>query len=189
MNRMLDATLEELGRVGYAALRIDAVARRANVNKTTVYRRFPTKEDLVRAALISLAQRVGSHAIPDTGSLEGDLIELVEQKARFARSPEGAAIIRVLEAGDPNLLEIVKSLRAMRDVVLRGILERAKARGTLRGDVDIALFMDVLQLACDNARSKAGRVAPRFVKDLVDLLVRGAGKRANSNSKLRSRHA
>jgi len=187
VRRTLDATIHELSRSGYAAFRIDDVARRANVNKTTIYRRWPTKEDLVRAALLSLAERSGGFNIPDTGSLHGDLTELVRQKVRFARSPEGSAIVRIIEAGDPGLLGIVQSLRATRDVILRTILERAKARGTLRADVDVILFMDVMQLACDHARSKSGRVDPRFVNGLIDLLLHGAGKTRASNSKLRSK--
>ena len=48
---VLEATAEELSRVGYAALRVDEVAERSGVNKTTIYRRWPTKSDLVRATL------------------------------------------------------------------------------------------------------------------------------------------
>src|SRR5262245_16386487 len=49
---ILAAALEELARTGYGALRIEGVAARAGVNKTTVYRRWATKENLVRAALL-----------------------------------------------------------------------------------------------------------------------------------------
>ena len=48
---VLRATAEELGRVGFAALRIEDVALRSGVNKTTIYRRWPTKQELVRASL------------------------------------------------------------------------------------------------------------------------------------------
>src|SRR4051794_31864923 len=69
---VLGAALEELGRRGYGALKIDDVAMRAGVNKTTVYRRWPTKEDLVRAALLSIT--ADRFVIPDTGSLRSDLL-------------------------------------------------------------------------------------------------------------------
>lgn len=188
VRRALDAALDELARVGYASLRVEDVAERARLNKTTVYRRWPTKEALVRASLLALAERTGGLVVPDTGSLHGDLTQLIQQKMRFAQSPEGSAIIRVLEegGGDAELVAIVRSLRGARDVVLRSILERARARGALRADADIGLFMDVMQLACDQARRQRHKATPRFVKGLVDLLLRGAAAK-ESNSKLRSK--
>ena len=187
VRRALDAAVDELSKVGYASLRIDDVARRAGVNKTTVYRRWPTKEALVRAALLSLAERHGGLVVPDTGDVRGDLLALLEQKLRFARSPEGSAMIRVLEegSGDAELMAIVRSLRAARDVVLRTVLERARARGALRTDVDVALMMDVIQTSCDRARRQGGRVPSHFVKGLVDLLLQGAA-RNKRNSQLRT---
>ena len=70
---VLRATIDELARSGYAALRVDDVAARAGVNKTTVYRRWPTKTDLVAAAIRASA---GQHEpVPDTGSARRDLVE------------------------------------------------------------------------------------------------------------------
>src|SRR5262249_40598485 len=67
---VLAATTAELGRVGYAALRMEDVATTAGVNKTTVYRRWPTKADLVGAAMRGLG--APAQPAPDTGSLRGD---------------------------------------------------------------------------------------------------------------------
>src|SRR6185295_9319184 len=72
---VLDASAKELARVGYAALRMDDVAAAAGVNKTTVYRRWPTKSDLVRATFESLAQ--GPIATPAMGSIREDLQSLL----------------------------------------------------------------------------------------------------------------
>src|SRR5262245_63226887 len=68
---VLAATLAELADSGYAALTIEAIARRAGVHKTTIYRHWPDRERLV-------ADVLGEHIamdfpIPDSGSLEGDL--------------------------------------------------------------------------------------------------------------------
>ncbi|HEX6244732.1 MAG TPA: helix-turn-helix domain-containing protein, partial [Polyangiales bacterium] len=71
---VLQATAEELGRVGFLALRIDDVAERSGVNKTTIYRRWATKEELVAAMLERMTL---SHEVPDTGSLRGDLNALL----------------------------------------------------------------------------------------------------------------
>src|SRR3954464_9891698 len=64
---VLGAAAKELARTGYAALRVDGVAAAAGVNKTTVYRRWPTKPELVRATLQALTQ--GSMTTPDLGSI------------------------------------------------------------------------------------------------------------------------
>src|SRR3984885_1261290 len=68
---VLRATAEELARVGYAALRMEDVARAAGVNKTTVYRRWPTKMRLVAEAMRHERER--RSVAPDTGSLREDL--------------------------------------------------------------------------------------------------------------------
>ena len=67
MQGVLSAVLQELSRVGYRGLRIEDVALRAGVNKTTVYRRWPTKIELVRAALVCDSTCRIPH--PDTGTL------------------------------------------------------------------------------------------------------------------------
>src|SRR5580658_6994043 len=68
---VLRATAEELARVGYTALRMEDVARAAGVNKTTVYRRWPTKVQLVTETMRrEHEQRV---VAPDTGSVREDL--------------------------------------------------------------------------------------------------------------------
>src|SRR4030095_5129663 len=67
---VLRTTLEVLGQEGYAGLRIDDVALRAGVNKTTIYRRWPTRADLVIATLTALAS---PPTAIETGCLERDL--------------------------------------------------------------------------------------------------------------------
>src|SRR6266511_5046821 len=66
------ATLAELAERGYAALSLESIARRAGVHKTTLYRRWGTREELVLEAMLA---RAGEHiSVPDTGSLRGDLL-------------------------------------------------------------------------------------------------------------------
>ena len=68
---VLKSTLEELAAVGYGALRIEDVATRAGVNKTTIYRRWPTKQELVACALRSVTTEWRLE--PSTGSLREDM--------------------------------------------------------------------------------------------------------------------
>jgi len=71
---ILAAVLDELTVNGYAALSIEAVASRAGVNKTTLYRRWPTLDDLLVDALTTWSH--DAIPAPDTGSIETDLLAL-----------------------------------------------------------------------------------------------------------------
>src|SRR4051812_1829696 len=79
VNEVMSATLEVFAQHGYAGLTIEAVALLAGVNKTTVYRRWPSKVELLGAALVSL--RDEEPEPPDTGSLREDLLQLLRQAA------------------------------------------------------------------------------------------------------------
>ena len=125
---VLSATLEELSRVGYERMRIEDVAARAGVNKTTVYRRFTTKEELVRAALMGVTR--SATTAPNTGSLRGDLLEHMRRKVSRVASPEGQMVVRMLaaEPNDSELFTIAKSIHKAHASVPRSILESAAAR-------------------------------------------------------------
>src|SRR4051812_8420984 len=82
---VLDATLEELARSGYVALTIESVAARAGVNRTTIYRRWPTKYALVHAAM--LASQDGLQEAPDTGAIRSDLMTLARQRLAAVSVP------------------------------------------------------------------------------------------------------
>src|SRR6478736_4384126 len=91
---VLVATAEELSRVGYSALRVEDVATRSGVNKTTIYRRWPTKPDLVGAALRAVWE---SPEVPDTGTLRGDFLASLAKTAAFAMTPIGRGLTRVIQ--------------------------------------------------------------------------------------------
>lgn len=175
VREVLAATLEELGRVGYRALRIEDVAVRANVHKTTIYRRWPTKEELVRETMrTTLEERIPA---PNTGSLRGDLLQVATQMVAFFTSVSGEALVRMMmtERAEDELRKIVDSLRTAKEAVPRQIFERAKARGELRDDVDGDLLMTTLVGSLHHSifalcRTPSGaRVAA-----LVELLLHGA---------------
>ena len=94
------ATLAELAESGYSALSLESVARRAGVHKTTLYRRWGTREDLVLEAMLD---RAGEHiSIPNTGSLRKDLFELAQTATANAASPEVAAMARAVVSQMPH---------------------------------------------------------------------------------------
>jgi AcrR family transcriptional regulator len=144
LGAVLDAGLEELGRVGYAALRIEDIASLSGVNKTTIYRRWPTKLELV-AAILSHAKEPPSEF--DMGSLEADVrASLFEMRERL-NDPRHRAILRVVmaERTQPEVQEIVSDLRERFGSVRRLMFERAIDRGELPIGTDTRALLDFMQ--------------------------------------------
>ena len=133
----LEATIAELAATGYVALTLDAVARRAGVHKSTLYRRWGTREALVLDAMLGLAgERV---PIPDTGSLRGDLAALARAASVTAASPQGQAVVRAVVAAGPHDAALAAASRRFWSERLGldgAIVERAVARGEAAADTD-----------------------------------------------------
>jgi AcrR family transcriptional regulator len=140
---VLEATLEELANEGYTGLSFAAVARRAGVNKTTLYRRWGTRERLTLDALLELGRR--RVPIPDTGSLRGDLFEYGAAIAASARTPEVEAIIRAIASigdADEALREASHRFWSARLELASQMVERAIARGEVPPETDAALVAE-----------------------------------------------
>ncbi|MBS2015182.1 MAG: TetR/AcrR family transcriptional regulator [Deltaproteobacteria bacterium] len=172
---VLRAAMDELSRAGYGPMRVDDVAAKAGVNKTTVYRRWPTKADLVIAAVKRMARH--ERAAPDTGSLRGDLLAMLTQAREVAMQPEVRAAARIVsEARDNAELEpIARVLRHNAAASRAVIVERAKARGELGAEVDGALLLDALVMPVTMRIARYGEeVGLDQVEALVDLVLYGA---------------
>jgi len=148
---VFDATTAELGDKGYGALRIEDVAARAGVNKTTVYRRWPTKKDLVVA---TIRATVKPHAVAPTGSIERDLLQALRNVVAYATSPSGRAAARIMLGAhhDPEVDAVAAEVRAEIRAAHAKIFERAIEAGQLpRGtSVELAqqvVFMPILMRA------------------------------------------
>ncbi len=140
---ILDATLELLGSRGYAGLRVEDVAARAGVNKTSVYRRWPQKSDLVSAALRALQEHIQPE--PDTGSLRRDAISMLRASRDRMASPAGEAIVRaVVAADDPGVTQIARSIWDRVYATPSPLFERAMKRGELPRGTDTALLLELL---------------------------------------------
>src|SRR5919112_1655204 len=83
------AILSLLAEVGYGALTMDAVAAEAGGGKAPTYRRWRTKEDLVADTIAEISRAEVTPA--DTGSLEGDLREMLRMVVSAVNGPMGAA--------------------------------------------------------------------------------------------------
>lgn len=168
------ATIEELGRVSYAALRVEDVATKANVNKTTIYRRWPTKVELVTAAVRTVA--VARDPIPDTGDLRNDLRLLLEAALAFARTPEGRAVARLIDTArvDPDVAALTRAVRVSATERRLVVIERAQARGEIPGDLDGALLLDAIFTPLLMREIRYGEdVDATTVTSLIDLVLRG----------------
>ena len=167
------ATLAVLAEVGYRALTMDAVARKANASKATIYRRWDTKLDLVIDSCTDLISR--SIPQPDTGSLAGDLRAFLLAFAQVLSGPAGKAAQALVSEipHEPELAAAFRTgfLRTQRDV-LRSVLERAAARGELAGDAPKALVVELAGAALTHRLMLTGEPldAP-FVDRLVDQIL------------------
>ncbi|MET7637234.1 TetR/AcrR family transcriptional regulator [Streptomyces sp. NPDC005438] len=139
---LLSAVIELLDEVGYEGLTIDAVARRAQASKATVYRRWPSKEALICAALLNVTSSVVP--VPDTGELVEDLRLMLRHSARaLKRNRSRIAAIVAAVATRPELTESFDRLfLAGRRAAARGVYERALERGELAPGPDIDLLID-----------------------------------------------
>jgi AcrR family transcriptional regulator len=167
---------------GFSNLSIEAVAAEAGVGKTTIYRRYPGKIELVLDAMSSF-MRLGE--VPDTGSLRGDLMALHAHKAhetslRMLAGPASTLIGTVLAEKErhPELLDTFRKLVAdRRREQFRTIVERAKRRGEIAANVngdDIGplIFGSLL------ARTVAGlEITDEVITRTVDYLLNGVLKR------------
>jgi AcrR family transcriptional regulator len=130
---LLDAAWEELVDGGYDSFTIDAVAARAHTSRAVLYRRWPTKQDLVKAAIASRGFQQ-TIEIPDTGTLRGDLIEFMNQ-ANGSRAQKGIALITRLGAfyndTGTNIADLRQGLVHARSDAIDRMLQRAVDRGEI----------------------------------------------------------
>lgn len=142
---VLDAAFAELGEKGYGGLSIEAVALRSGVAKTTVYRRWPTRDELVADALDSRSDRY--EPVPDTGSLRGDLKEFCEGVRAKLTSNHGKAMLKSLVAAvdqSPEIVETVQRFWRQRRDVGAQLVERWIRRGVLRPGTDVDLLVEAI---------------------------------------------
>ena len=158
----LSATLTLLDEIGYRALTIEAVAARAGVGKTTIYRRWPSKLELVIEAVGEVRPPLPTE---DTGSLQGDFLAFQRgQISRVAAGPLPRIAPRLLaeSVSDRELHEAVQRvlIEPIRTAIGE-VLQRGIDRGELRADLDLELATDVIH----------GTVVYRILRSQGDLLA------------------
>jgi AcrR family transcriptional regulator len=132
------ATMAELSRVGFPGLTIDGVAKAANVNRTTIYRRWPSKSALLLAVLEPGLERFDHD--PDTGSLGGDLLALMLMIGESAALPEGQAVHRAVGSTSDELKELVDTVNDRALGAFRRAFDRARVRGEVEPTDDTEMI-------------------------------------------------
>lgn len=142
---VIDATTALLMEVGYESLTIEDVAKQAGVHKTTIYRRWATKSELVTDAVRTHSDR--NVPIPNTGSLGDDLCEFAKEVAANIGSAGGSLRSKSIVAASTisdSLEAEMHGLWAERLALSATIVERAIARGELPPDSDPNLIIEAL---------------------------------------------
>lgn len=142
---MLKATLELLAEVGLEKMSIEAISIRAGIGKTTIYRRYANKDELVADAIESVREEI---LIPDTGHLWSDMDALIENAAQITLTPLGQqAIAMIISSASSNArfaqVYWEKYLQP-RKQAFASVIERAKARNEVSTDLDAGLVFDTM---------------------------------------------
>ncbi|WP_328631818.1 TetR/AcrR family transcriptional regulator [Streptomyces sp. NBC_00356] len=165
---VLEAVVELVAEQGMGALTMDAVATRAGVSKPAMYRRWPTKQDLIIAAAES---RVGALTVPDMGDFRAELRAVLMERVRAYRQP---GVGRLLAGMISVAAEVGSGREAVQAYVTRvtsetrHVLERGIARGDVRPDVPI---VDVTTLVASSLVFRLIGEQRTPEKELVDSVV------------------
>jgi len=173
---ILRAAAEILLERGLGGLTIEDVADRAGVGKASIYRRWSTKGTLALDAF--LAEFLSSQPLPDTGSLEGDLLAALRSWMRTVRgTPTGRALTGLIAQAqhDPELAadwrqRVVDPARAQ----LCQIIERAIARGEIPAASDPEVLIDMVYGPAYHRLLQHLPLSDSFIRSVVTMVVAGA---------------
>ena len=123
---------------------MQAVADRAGVGKAAIYRRWKGREEVLTAAVDGMVSEIG---LPDTGSIRGDLLELMRRAVELYRGASGRlmpGLVSAMAQHEEVATAVREAFLAPRRAALGQVLERGIGRGELRPDIDRELALDVL---------------------------------------------
>jgi AcrR family transcriptional regulator len=172
---ILDATLAVLAEQGYDGMTIDLVAVRANSARATVYRRWPTKAELVLEAVARLSRAdVGHGELPDTGSLRGDMIAMIlplSDDGQQVRIQAMAALLS-LPKDDERLAEAANHAGIGPWVeVNRVLMHRAIERGEFPAPHDLNTLAEVIPMLCLARAVQQLPITREFSLALIDAVI------------------
>jgi AcrR family transcriptional regulator len=143
---ILDATRELLADVGVRGLTVEGVAAKAGVAKTTIYRRWRSRDDLALAVLLEMVAKVT--AVPDLGDTRAELTKFVNGAVDILGKSLMGRVMQGLVSELATNPELAKSFReqvvAARLAEVRRTVDRGIERGDLRADTDYELAHELL---------------------------------------------
>jgi AcrR family transcriptional regulator len=177
---ILDATRALLVEKGYADVSMDRVASRAGVGKQTLYRRWPSKAQLVAEAVMDAHHSGGSFALPDTGDVAADLRDWLLRYADAVAPPQNAALVRALAAAAAEDLRdgeaLYRQLTGPQHDAVMQRLRLAIDAGQVRADTDVEAVADALIGTIVYrvlARPTTTGGTTRHADGLIDALIAG----------------
>jgi AcrR family transcriptional regulator len=173
---ILEVALDVLAETGYDGMTIDMVATRAKAGKATLYRRWPSKADLVLDAVVCMKSKdIDLDALPDTGTLRGDLVAMVKPPSirESERKLKVMAGIASMIARSPELAAAAQSaLVEPRASVNRVFFRRAIERGEIPADADVEqLCMIAPAMVAYSALMLGKPVDREFLVSTIDKIV------------------
>ncbi len=170
---ILDATMELLSELGYRGVTVDAIAARAGASKSTIYRRWPTKENLVIAAF----GQTPLLTPPPRGDVIEQLVEVINQFARVMQDTPLGGVLPALvaeRAQNPSLDEALGPLVRQRRQTAVDILKQAVARGELPRGINHELAVDLLTgPVLQRIMVMGQKTDRRFVRQVVQVVCNG----------------
>lgn len=170
---IIRATTSLLAGERYGSVTVSKVAARARASKSTIYRRWPTKEHLV----IEAFNRWPALTPHDRGDVMSDLLNLYRQFLRILHRPPSNAIMPTLvaeRAHNPALAAVFDPLMQRRRDPVRVVLERAMDRGELPPETDVELAVDALMgITVLRMYFIPGNLSVPAMREFLTVLLRG----------------
>ena len=167
------AAIELVQEVGYERCTIGAIAERARASKATIYRRWRNKQELLVSALQQ--HSLNSSIDVDNGNLREDLIELITEKVKVLKSPDGALISELLSAAqvDAELGRLLpNTIREQQDLSIVQVLNRGIERGEISPAANIELLLEIIPaIFAYRIFTTRQNVNQKFIEQLVDQII------------------
>lgn len=167
-DRILDATVDILREKGPVAVNIEAVAAASGVAKTTIYRRYESREDLLLAGIHAATTEI---KIPTDLSTYDTFRWLLRNAGEFAEHEIGrGTAAAIITNQDPASVELLREMLKVRARTLAALVQERIVVGDLRSNLDVRLVATVLLGAVLGQVIRGGATDEAWADGVLDLL-------------------